>query len=334
MANETPYLIVAFYHLTEIENPAHEVKTHLEFFTGRDIRSRIYVSETGINCQLSGAAQDARDYMDWMAGRPQFRSAKFKIDPYETHVFPKVIVKYRKQLVAFDAEVDLSLRGEHIDPQRWKEMLDSDDGHVVLDVRNDYEWEVGHFAGAERPPCQTSRGFKEYAKELKKQIDPKKTPVMMYCTGGIRCELFSAILKADGFENIFQLDGGVINYGHKQGSEHWKGKLFVFDDRMAVPISEEETPVIGKCHHCGTPNEAYYNCANMDCNELFLCCPKCLKELAGCCQESCIHAKRVRPYHHQTAHRPFRKWYTYFNAKKIPSEELSAAEGNDRDGKN
>jgi UPF0176 protein len=316
MPDEAPYLIVSFYHLVPIEDPDAEVKNHRAFFAERDIRSRIYISKEGINCQLSAAATDGRAYMDWISSRPEFHTAKFKVDPYQIHVFPKLIVKYRRQLVAFDAEVDLSVRGEHVSPKKWKEMLEADDGHVVLDIRNDYEWKVGRFGGTERPPCQTSRGFKAYAKELKEKIDPKKTPVMMYCTGGIRCELFSAILKEDGFEKIYQLDGGVINYGHQQGSDHWQGQLFVFDDRMAVPISEEAAPVVGACHHCEVPYEAYYNCANMDCNELFLCCPKCLKEFAGCCQENCKHGKRVRPYHHQDAHKPFRKWYTYFNQKK------------------
>lgn len=319
MINEAPYLIVAFYHLVSIEDPEAEIKKHRAFLADRDVRSRIYISEGGINCQMSAASHVAREYMDWLTGRPEFQTAKFKVDPHEIHVFPKFIIKYRKQLVAFDAEVDLTNRGEHVSPKEWKEMLDKEDGHVVLDIRNDYEWEVGRFSGADRPPCQTSRGFKEYAKKLKDKIDPKKTPVMMYCTGGIRCELFSAILKADGFEKIYQLDGGVINYGHKQGSDHWKGKLFVFDDRMVASISEEKSPVVGTCHHCDVANEAYYNCANMDCNELFLCCQECLKKFAGCCQESCIHAKRVRPYHHQDAHKPFRKWYTYFNEKKIPT---------------
>lgn len=317
MVNEAPYLIVSFYHLVSLENPTAEVKEHRKFFTGRDVRARIYISESGINCQMSAAAQDARDYMAWITSRADFQTAKFKIDPYAIHVFPKLIIKYRRQLVAFDAEVDLSERGEHVAPKEWKEMLEADDGHVLLDIRNEYEWEVGRFDGADRPPCQTSRGFKEYAKELKKKMDPKKTPVMMYCTGGIRCELFSAILKADGFEKIYQLDGGVINYGHQQGSKHWQGKLFVFDDRMVAPISEEEAPVVGNCHHCNVANEAYYNCANMDCNELFLCCAECLKTFGGCCQESCLQADRVRPYHHQDAHKPFRKWYTYFDEKKV-----------------
>lgn len=319
MTNEVPYLIVAFYHLVTLEDPIAEVENHRTFFADRDVRSRIYLSETGINCQMSATTQDAHAYMAWIKSRPEFQTAKFKVDPYATHVFPKLIIKYRKQLVAFDAEVDLTERGEHVSPSEWKMMLEKDDGHVVLDIRNDYEWKVGRFDAADRPPCQTSRGFKEYAKKLKDKIDPKKTPVMMYCTGGIRCEFFSAILKADGFENIYQLDGGVINYGHQQGSDHWQGKLFVFDDRMTAPISEQATPVVGTCHHCDTPYEACYNCANMDCNELFLCCPECLKKFAGCCQESCMQAKRLRPYHHQDAHKPFRKWYTYFNDKNNPN---------------
>lgn len=148
----------------------------------------------------------------------------------------------------------------------------------------------------------------------------------MYCTGGIRCELYSAILKEKGFENVYQLNGGVIGYGLEQGNKHWLGKLFVFDDRLAVPISQEgESPVIGKCHHCGKDNENYYNCANMDCNHLFLCCPECLKEFTGCCCSQCQQATRVRPYHEQNAHKPFRRWYHY--EKELPPETVQHKKG-------
>lgn len=313
---EKTHTIVAYYHLVTIENPMVELKNHRTFLAQRDVRSRIYISENGINCQMSASNIHAKEYMDWIASRPEFFDVKFKIDPYHSHAFPKLSIKYRKQLVAFNTEVDFSLRGEHVSPEEWKDMLEKDDGHIVLDIRNDYEWKVGRFNSAECPPCQTSQQFKDYAIELKEKVDKKTKPVMMYCTGGIRCEFFSALLKAEGFEKVYQLDGGVINYGHKQGSKHWEGKLFVFDDRMTTPISEEEAPVVGSCHHCNKPNETYYNCANMSCNGLFLCCPDCLKEYAGCCKESCIHAERVRPYHHQEPHKPFRKWYTYFSDKK------------------
>ncbi len=314
------YFVLAYYHFTPISNPHQEVAAHKEFFKGRQITSRIYISEQGINGQMSGLQEDAEAYMRWMHANPLFKEMPFKIHSYHENVFPRQTVKYRPQLVALDEEVDLNDTGEHVSPERWKELMESDEKPLLLDVRNEYEWQVGRFEGAECPPCETFREFRAYTEELKNQVDPKTTPVMMYCTGGIRCELYSSLLLKGGFEKVYQLDGGVINYGLKQGSDHWLGKLFVFDDRLTVPISDQPTPVIGKCYHCEAPMEAYYNCANMDCNRLFLCCPACLKQFQGCCAQACQEAPRVRPYHQQDAHKPFRKWYHYFkNKEEVPS---------------
>lgn len=318
MSHHSPYLVLAYYHFVDLPDPHGEVRRHKEFFKNRDVTCRIYLSEKGINGQMSAAYRDAHDYIEWMHSRPEFKDVEFKLHDHHEQAFPKLTVKYRKQLVAFDKDVDLNNRGVHVSPEKWKEMLESGEDRVLIDVRNDYEWKLGHFKGADLPPCETFRDFDQYAEDLKQKVDPKKTPVMMYCTGGIRCELYSSILKDRGFDNVYQLDGGIINYGLKEGSSHWLGKLFVFDDRLSVPISEEEeAPVIGKCHHCGTDSESYYNCANMDCNTLFLCCPECLEKFAGCCKEECCTAERVRPYHEQDAHKPFRKWYKYFNEKPV-----------------
>jgi UPF0176 protein len=312
MSISNKFFILAYYHFTQIPDPQQEVINHKSFFEGKNITSRIYISEQGINGQMSGIQEDIEEYMCWMHAHPLFESVIFKIHTHHENVFPRRIVKYRKQLVALDEVVDLEKTGEHLPPEEWKQMLEDSENKVLLDVRNDYEWAVGRFEGAECPPCGTFRDFKAYAEGLKSKVDPQKTPVMMYCTGGIRCELYSSLLKEKGFEKVYQLDGGVINYGLKQGSDHWLGKLFVFDDRLTVPISEEPTPVIGKCHHCQTSNEKYYNCANMDCNHLFLCCLNCLKQFIGCCSSTCQTAPRLRPYHQQDAHKPFRKWYHYF----------------------
>lgn len=307
--NNAPYWVLAYYYFGTIADAHGEVETHKKFFEGRDATSRIYISEQGINGQMSAAQKDAKDYIDWMQKRPEFSGIKFKIHHHNENVFPRLTIKYRKQLVAIDTEFDLSMGGEHVSPAVWKEMLD-DKGtkKILVDVRNDYEWKVGRFEGAELPPCETFREFSEYADNLKEKSDPKTTPVMMYCTGGIRCEIYSALLKEKGFEKIYQLDGGVIGYGLQQGNEHWKGKLFVFDDRLTIPISDKgDTSVIGTCHHCGTANDSYYNCANMDCNDLFLCCPSCIKEHVGCCCKECAEAPRLRPYQQQNAHKPFRR---------------------------
>lgn len=303
------YFVLAFYHLIAIENPHEEVTTHKAFLTGRDVTSRIYISEGGINGQMSGASPDITAYMEWMHSRPLFKEVTFKIHLYHENVFPRLTIKYRKQLVAIDEKPNLANKGLHLSPKQWKEMLEKNEGHkpLLIDVRNDYEWQVGRFEGAELPPCETFRDFSEYAEQLKQHKDPEQTPVMMYCTGGIRCELYSSILKEKGFKEVYQLEGGIINYGLKEGSKHWLGKLFVFDDRLTVPISEETTEVIGKCHHCDAPCDTYYNCANMDCNCLFLCCQECLHAFLGCCNEECKTMPRLRPYQQQGPHKPFRR---------------------------
>jgi UPF0176 protein len=308
---DQPYYVLAYYFFTEIADAHEEIRLHKSFFEGRDVTSRIYINETGINGQMSAAKVDAEAYMEWMKSRPLFANMTFKIHYWHEQVFPRQVVKYRNQLVAYDLPTDLSESGEHVSPKKWREMLEKEDDKILIDVRNDYEWKLGHFEGADLPQCNTFREFDQYAEELHERVDPKKTPVMMYCTGGIRCELYSAALKKRGFKKVYQLDGGIINYGLQEGSEHWLGKLFVFDDRMSVPISNEETPVVAKCYFCNKPSESYYNCANMDCNELYICCQDCLQAFKGCCSHECGKAGRVRPYHQQNPHKPFRKRHTY-----------------------
>jgi UPF0176 protein len=312
VAMTKPYYVLAFYHLTPIEDPQHEVKQHKIFFKDRDITSRIYISKEGINGQMSASVEDAKAYMEWLTEKPVFSQVKFKIHGALEQAFPHVTVKVREQLVAFDQAIDLDKRGKHVTASEWKALLEQDERPVVLDVRNDYEWDIGHFEGAERPKCSTSREFVDYTDELLTKIDKSKTPVMMYCTGGIRCEYYSAYLKEKGVENVYQLDGGVIQYGLDEGQKHWKGKLFVFDDRLAVPLDEKEEPeVIGKCLNCQSPSDRYYNCANMDCNELFISCSNCLEKLVGCCCTDCTTGTHVRPFAHQTTHKPFRRKHCY-----------------------
>ncbi|QZA59170.1 rhodanese-related sulfurtransferase [Candidatus Rhabdochlamydia porcellionis] len=303
------YWIVAYYIFTPIEDPLEEVKRHQKFLENKDIKCRIYIAHNGINAQMSGYKTDAQVYLEWMKQDARFKEISFKIDFYHEHAFPKASIKFRKQLVALDEEVDLELTGTHLSPKEWKEMLENRDENVLLlDVRNQYEWELGHFEGAELPCLKNFRDFSPYAKKLKDHYDPDQTKVMMYCTGGIRCELYSALLKKEGFAEIYQLDGGVINYGKQESTAYWKGKLFVFDDRLSVCIDEKIDEVISQCAYCKTNSDTYYNCANMDCNELFLCCPACAKKLKGCCSNTCMSASRVRPYQTAVRPKPFRRY--------------------------
>ncbi|GAH02303.1 unnamed protein product, partial [marine sediment metagenome] len=258
------HLILAYYKFTPLADPKAEVKTHKKFFKDRDIVGRIYISEQGINGQVSGSNEDAQAYMDWMLSRPEFSGLDFKPEGHHCNIFERMTVKYREQLAALDYEKsNFTKQATHLNPEEWKQVLDEEEP-IVLDVRNDYEWEVGHFKDAVSPPCKTFREFQDFANKLRENTDPNKK-ILMYCTGGIRCEAFSPFMKDLGFKNIYQLKGGVIGYGQKVGSRHWDGKLFVFDDRMTIPISDEETKTIGQCHCCKGPTSDFFNCANMDC---------------------------------------------------------------------
>lgn len=303
------YVVLAYYGFVKLDNPHKEVADHLALFQDLDVRARIYISEEGINGQMSASEEHAKIYKECLHARAPFQDIVFKEHTYHEHAFPRKTVKYRKQLVALDATVDMAKTGERLLPKQWKEKLEHrDENMIVLDVRNQYEWVVGRFKGAEMPPLETFREFPLYAKQLKEKKDPEKTTVLMYCTGGIRCELYSALLKEEGFDKVYQLDGGVIGYGLNEGSSQWEGKLFVFDDRMVVPIAPGENPEpISSCAFCDTPSDTYYNCANMDCNELFLSCPTCAEKMRGCCCTECIGSSRVRAFSPEVHPKPFRR---------------------------
>lgn len=326
MALENRYFVLAYYTFQPIENARLEVQEHKDFLVKLDATSRIYISEEGLNGQVCLERSDALKYIDWMHSKKPFKNLEFKVHEWHEQAFPRLVIKYRKYLVGRDRDVDFTNQGEHVHPAKWKEMLEVEKDALLLDVRNTYEWKVGRFKGAEVPPCETFRDFEKYAEELKKSHDPKTKKVMMYCTGGIRCEVYSALLKDLGFEKVFQLQGGIIKYGLEEGSKHWQGKLFVFDDRLTVPISHEEAPIIGTCHHCKTPSESYYNCASTDCNCLFLSCRPCLEKFNGCCQEACTHSARLRPFNQQNPHKPFRRKHHYLqNSSSIESTPASCA---------
>ncbi len=302
------YYAIAFYYFSPIKNPHDEIKKFKKFFENKDYKGRIYISEEGINAQLSAPFEETKAFDTWLKEDSYYQNVLVKLQETHDQAFCKMTVKYREQLCAFDEKVDFTNVGEHLSPEKWDEMLSNKGEETkVLDVRNNYESDVGHFEGAIKPDLKTFREFPAYADELKKQMDPEKDKLMMYCTGGIRCEYYSSYLKKQGFKNIYQLDGGVINYGNKRGSKHWNGKLFVFDDRLVAPISEDNIETISKCKFCEASSDTYYNCANMDCNELFLSCPECAKEQKGLCCTEC-ESGRVRPFDDSEKPKPFRKY--------------------------
>ena len=279
------YRVLLYYNYTKIENPEIFAKEHLAFCRSIGLKGRILVAEEGINGTVSGTIEDTQKYMDWMHNDERFKETWFKIDEAEGHAFRKMFVRARKELVALnlDEDVDpLRLTGEYLDPKAFKEAL-LDEDTIVLDARNDYEFDLGHFRGAIRPDIRNFRDLPQWIRENKEKFMDKK--VVTYCTGGIRCEKFSGWLLREGVENVSQLHGGIAMYGKDpevQG-ELWDGKMYVFDDRISVEINHVDKKVIGKDWFDGTPCERYINCANPFCNRQIIASEENeAKHLGGC----------------------------------------------------
>ncbi len=254
---------------------------------------RILVAAEGINGTISGTVEQTDQYMEAMRADPRFAATEYKIDEAEGHVFRRISVKARKEIVHLGLENDvdpLQRTGKRLSPREFREALKQGDV-VVVDARNIYEYEVGHFQGAIRPDVKTFRDFPQWVRETLAPYRDKK--ILTYCTGGIRCEKFSAFLLQEGFKDVSQLDGGIVTYGKDpevQG-ELFDGSCYVFDERASVPVNRTPAAtVIGRCRHCDSPCERYVNCANLDCDNQYICCVTCEFATRRSCSEECTNA--------------------------------------------
>jgi UPF0176 protein len=282
------YRVLLYYNYTTIEDPEVFAKEHLAFCKSIGLKGRILVAEEGINGTVSGTIEATEAYMEHMHADERFKDTWFKIDEAEGHAFRKMFVRPRKELVALNLEDDINpheLTGKYLDPKEFKEAL-LDEDTIVLDARNDYEFDLGHFRGAVRPDIRSFRELPQWIRDNKEKFMDKK--VVTYCTGGIRCEKFSGWLLREGVEDVAQLHGGIAMYGKDpevQG-ELWDGKMYVFDDRISVEVNHVDKNVIGKDWFDGTPCERYINCANPECNRQILTSEENeAKHLGGCCYE-------------------------------------------------
>jgi UPF0176 protein len=302
------YAVIAYYHFFSIENPQKEAEEYKIFLASLGGKGRVYFAHEGVNAQLAVHKDQLPIYEEYLNRDSRYEGVDVKVQYFDEAPFAKLTVKAKKQLVALDCKVDLSKRGEYITSEQWARRIEAKDPKtVILDVRNNYESAIGHFEGAIQPDVATFREFTSWLEDFKKEYDPKTTTVLSYCTGGIRCELFSPLMKEAGYDKVYQLKGGVIRYGEEQGDRHWNGKLFVFDDRLVVSLDNMKDNVINACKFCHQPEDTYYNCANMDCNDLFVACPSCIKEAKGCCCKNCLETGRVRYFDPEARYRPFRK---------------------------
>ncbi|NNL93174.1 MAG: rhodanese-related sulfurtransferase, partial [Saprospiraceae bacterium] len=254
-----------------------------------EVLGRIYVSKEGINAQISVLDETWSSFVNAIETIDFLKNIRLnKAIEDNGKSFFKLTIKLREKIVADglnDETFDVTNKGVHVDAEAFNKLA-SDPETTIIDMRNHYESEVGHFENAIIPDVET---FKESLPIIEEMISEKKEEkILMYCTGGIRCEKASAYFKHKGFKNVYQLEGGIIEYARqaeKQGLENkFIGKNFVFDDRLGERISSD---VIAKCHQCGETCDAHTNCANDACHILFIQCESCKKEYEGTCSSKC-----------------------------------------------
>ncbi len=252
-----------------------------------EVLGRIYVAQEGINAQVSVPTANLEAFQDCV--RRHYPEIPFKVALQErAESFTKLTIKVRPKLVADglnDAEFDVTRVGRHLSAREFNEAMAAEDT-IVVDLRNHYECEVGRFENALMPVANTFRdALPEMVEALKGQEDKK---LLLYCTGGIRCEKASAWFKFKGFKDVNQLHGGIIDYARQIDEEglesRYKGKNFVFDKRLSEAITDD---VLASCHQCENAWDLHVNCRFEGCNRLFLQCPSCAAEFEGCCSRTC-----------------------------------------------
>ena len=289
LEDKTDRTTLSFYKYYQIKNP-QLFRDHLYMNWSKvGVLGRIYVAHEGVNGQLSVPTSNMEKFQKAFDDILFFKGERLNIAIEDDgKSFFKLQIKIKEKIVADgldDKSFDVTNRGVHLDAEAFNEITDKDNT-VLIDMRNHYETEVGYFDGAIRPDVET---FREALPKVEEMLESdKEKNIVMYCTGGIRCEKASAYYKHKGFKNVYQLDGGIIEYARQAKKKGLKnkfiGKNFVFDERMGEKISDD---VIANCHQCGKPCDDHLNCLNDACHILFIQCEACGEEFNKCCSTKC-----------------------------------------------
>lgn len=282
--------VLLYYKYVPIEDPARFTAEHLKFCKNLGVKGRILIAAEGINGTLSGTVEQTDAYMDAMRQDARFADIVYKIDEEDAHAFDKLYVRHKKELVTFRLPEPIDpneISGKRLPPKEFYEAIQQQDV-IIIDARTGYEFDVGHFRGAIRPPVDSFKEFPEWVRA--NLAEYKDKPVLTYCTGGIRCETFSGFLLKEGFSDVSQLQGGIVTYGKDPEVQGrlFDGKCYVFDKRISVRINmTDEDVLVGKCHHCGAATDNYVNCANMYCHFQHFCCTECEIRTKRSCSPQC-----------------------------------------------
>jgi UPF0176 protein len=292
------YKVILFYKYVDLDKPEELVNRHLEWCIDNDIKGRVFFAKEGVNGTVSGTTENIEKYKKRLTSFPEFGNICFKEGDTNEHAFKKMHVRLKNQIVNGGLnDVLMENGGKRLAPEELLKFYEEGKDFVIVDVRNWFESKIGKFRNAITPLMKYFREWKKMVNEELK--DYKDKTIVTYCTGGIRCEKASAYMVEQDFKDVYQLDGGIINYIKKFPDTHWQGGMFVFDERRVVnPNSKEELKHVAECFFCGKPTSYYINCHNLDCDRIIVSCHECKVENDYCCSNKCRRSPNRRNVYH------------------------------------
>ena len=325
-----PRVTLSFYRYLQIENPKEFRDELYKKFNALKVFGRIYVAHEGINAQLSVPSSNYEDFNKTLNSIAGLENLGLNIAVgNESKSFWVLKIKVREKIVADgidDPTFDMNRKGKYVDAVSLNS-LTADPDTIVVDMRNHYEYEVGHFENSIEIPSDTFR--EQLPMAVSMLVDKKDKNIIMYCTGGIRCEKASAWMLHNGFKNVFHLEGGIIQYANKVKEENienkFLGKNFVFDGRLGEKIGKE---IISHCHQCGNLSDTHTNCANEGCHLLFIQCEKCKAEFDGCCSAECKSTYNLPEEQQKEKRKGVKNGMMIFNKSRQRMKSLSISKKN------
>jgi UPF0176 protein len=284
--------VLLYYKYVPVADPNELRNSQFELCQKLSLKGRILIAEEGLNGTVCGTFEDCEEYKRVTLSDPRFADMEFKESEAEEQVFPKLRVVVRDEIVTLGVgrEVSAEDRAEYISPEELNALMHSGEEYYLLDARNNYESMVGKFHNAITPNIDN---FRDFPTALEQLAELKNKKIVTYCTGGVRCEKASALMKKMGFEDVKQLHGGIVTYGNEFPDDGWEGKCYVFDKRIALDVnSPDKEVIVSTCHHCGQKSARVINCSNVLCNIQMICCEECDAKFSGGCSEECAQKSR------------------------------------------
>lgn len=291
------YKVISFYKYVDVDDPESLAKEHLAWCVENGIKGKVYLAKEGINGSVFGDEGTTDKYKEQLKSYKIFSDIWFKETLTDEIAFAKMHVRVKAEIVNSGLmNTKLENTAPILTPEQLLKFYEENKDFIIVDARNWYESKIGKFKNAITPEITHFREWPAVVESLKEYKD--KT-IVTYCTGGIRCEKASAYMREQGFKNVYQIDGGILNFVLKYPDTYWEGGMFVFDDRRVFePNTKEELKYTSNCHFCGKPTSYHINCHNLDCDKIIVCCHECKVENEYCCSDECRTSSNKRKVFH------------------------------------